>query len=170
MRGLVIYHSGFGNTKLVAEALARGMQEGGIETDCMEIQNVVLNDLSRYDFLAIGSPTHMLGPSKEMKAFLEDLRTIDLKGKNTFCFETRNESRMNNRSYFALENSAARRIEAAAKRMKMHILRPRESALVKGREGPLYLNVEEQFEMIGREISNLLTASSMRTKRNSVSV
>ena len=156
---LVIYHSGFGNTKLVAEALAKGIRESGVETDCMSIDEVALHEIPLYEFVAIGGPTHILKPSKEMKAFLEQLRSINLKGKRVFCFDTRNESRMNSRGYFALENSAARRIEGAVKRMKMHVIRSRESALVKGREGPLYPNVEEQFLMIGKQIGNLLAAS-----------
>ncbi|MFW9921358.1 MAG: flavodoxin family protein [Candidatus Thorarchaeota archaeon] len=165
MRALVLYHSLFGNTRKVAESLADGIRSCGIETDCKGIDQVNLEGLVQFDLLAIGGPTHMLGLSKDMKAFLDGLKATDLHGKYAFCFDTRNETGMNKASYFVLENSAARRIEGMVKRMKMQIIRPRKSALVNKREGPLYPNVEEQFVMIGKEIGNLLT-----TQQKSASV
>lgn len=98
----------------------------------------------------------MIRPSKEMKEFLQKLRTIELKGLFRFCFDTRNESKMNKKSLSVLENSAARSIERVMKRMKMKIIRPRVSAIVHGREGPLESGVEESFVQIGREIGIIL--------------
>ncbi len=42
------------------------------------------------------------------------------------------------------------------KRMKMQIIKPRVSATVHGREGPLNAGVEESFIQYGGEIGNLL--------------
>ena len=158
LKALVLYHSLFGNTKTVARSLAAGVKESGIAVDCQSIQEVSITEVSNYDLIAIGSPTHMIRPSKEMKAFLKRLRSIDLKEKFGFSFDTRNESKMNKRSLLALENSAARLIEGVMKRMKMRIIRPRASAIVSGREGPLDEGVEDTFFQIGKEIGNLLVA------------
>jgi hypothetical protein len=68
-----------------------------------------------------------------------------------------------------LENSAARIIEGAMKRMKIRILLPRESAIVEGREGPLDRGVENRFAEIGRELGRLL-ASSIREREDIYSV
>jgi flavodoxin len=155
-RALVLYHSLFGNTKTVALTLAKGIQVAGIEVDCKSVNDVDLADMRTYDLIAIGSPTHMIRPSKEMKEFLDKLKSVELKGLFGFAFDTRNESRMNRKSLLVLENSAARSIEGVMKRRKMRIIKPRVSAIVQGREGPLEAGVEETILQIGREIGNLL--------------
>lgn len=155
-RALVLYHSLFGNTKMVALTLAKGMQDIGIEVDCKSINDVDLAEIRTYDLIAIGSPTHMIRPSKEMKEFLDKLKSTELRGQFGFAFDTRNESRMNRKSLSVLENSAARSIEGVMKRRKMKIIKPRVSAIVHGREGPLETGVEETILQIGREIGNLL--------------
>ncbi|MHA1958420.1 MAG: flavodoxin family protein, partial [Candidatus Thorarchaeota archaeon] len=111
-KALIVYDSLFGNTKTVAEHLAMGIEESGIEVDCMHIDDIKINQMSDYDFLAIGGPTHMINVSKPMRAFLDRLSTIDLRGKFGFSFDTRVVSRMNSRRWFILENSAAKRIES----------------------------------------------------------
>jgi flavodoxin len=153
MKGIVVYDSNFGNTEKVALALARGLKEKGAEVDCFRIDDVDVERLVEYDFIAVGGPTHIIRTSKLMKGFLEKLRTIDLKELKGFSFDTRNESRMNSRSWLLLENSAARVIENVLKRRKVDIVRPRSSALVDGREGPLHEGMEEMFRQIGSEIA-----------------
>ena len=54
MRALVLYHSLYGNTRRVAESLARGMRFAGLSVDCLSIREVVIGDIPRYDLLAIG--------------------------------------------------------------------------------------------------------------------
>ena len=160
-RALVLYHSLFGNTKDIAFSLARGIEEAGIETDCLSIDEVSIKDIPNYDFLAIGGPTHMIGLSKAMKDFLKKLKSISLQGMKGFSFDTRNPSRMNKKRWIILENSAARRIEGKMKRMNMKIVKSRQSAIVYGREGPLENNVEAAFIAIGKEIGNILASQTM---------
>lgn len=156
IRGMVIYDSVFGNTERVARALAEGLKRGGVDVDCRNIDQVDAGDLGSLDFIAVGGPTHMIRPSKQMKEFLERLEAVDLNGKKGFAFDTRNESRMNGRQWLVLENSAARVIEGVLKRKKVKILRPRHSAIVEGREGPLNDGAEEEFTEIGAEIASEL--------------
>jgi hypothetical protein len=111
-KGIVIFDSNYGNTEKVAKALATGIKQGGVETDCVSINGA------------------------------------DVK-KLIFCFDTRNPSRFN---AFDM-NSAAKRIEKKMKKMNVKIIRPRESALVEGREGPLHDGVLERFRRIGTEIA-----------------
>ncbi|MFW9793929.1 MAG: flavodoxin domain-containing protein, partial [Candidatus Thorarchaeota archaeon] len=110
-KAIVLYHSLFGNTKSIAMNLAKGIEEAGVVTSCQSIENFNINEIIDFDFVAIGSPTHILKTSKQMKTFLQEMRAFNLKGKFGFSFDTRNESRMNKRGLFALENSAARVIE-----------------------------------------------------------
>jgi flavodoxin len=145
IRALILYHSLFGNTKEVALSLAKGIEETGVETECLGIDEVRIDQIPNYDFLAIGGPTHMIGLSKDMKIFLKKLKSINLKGIKGFSFDTRNPSRLNKKRWLVLENSAARKIEGKMKGMKIVIIKPRKSAIVYGREGPLESNVEFSF-------------------------
>jgi flavodoxin len=156
MRAMVIYDSNFGNTERIARALAQGLERGGVNVNCLKIDQVDTGDLRGYDFIAIGGPTHMIRPSKPMKEFLDGLGDVDLKGLKGFAFDTRNESRMNGKQWLVLENSAARVIEGVLRRMKVEIVRPRHSAIVEGREGPLNNGTEDEFMEIGAEIASKL--------------
>ncbi len=68
-KGIVIYYSRSGNTKQMAEIIAKSMNEAGLKTDCKSIEKVKAEDLFGYDAIAIGSPTyygHMAGPIKDL--------------------------------------------------------------------------------------------------------
>jgi len=155
-KGIVAYDSNFGNTERIARALARGLEEKGAEVDCLRIDEVDVEMLAGYDFIAVGGPTQILKTSKPMKTFLEKLRTVDLRGLKGFSFDTRNESRMNGRRWLLLENSAARVIEGVLKSRGVDTVKPRHSAIVEGREGPLYDGMEELFTQMGAEIAGTL--------------
>jgi len=156
-RALILYHSLFGNTKTVAVSLAKGMEASGIEVDCLSIDEVDITNIPGYDLLAIGGPTHMIGISKPMKDFLKRLKSMNLRGKLGFCFDTRNHSRLNKKRWLFLENSAARRIEEQMKRMKINMIKARQSAIVEnGREGPLAFGVDKTFTEIGKELGSLI--------------
>jgi flavorubredoxin len=148
-KGIVIYDSNYGNTDKVARALATGIEQGGVETDCVNINEADVEKLKEYNLLVIGGPTHIASMSKPMKEFLEKIKVTDMTGAKGFCFDTRNPSRFN---AFDL-NSAAKRIEKKMRKMKVKMIRPRESALVEGREGPLHKGVVARFTRIGAEIA-----------------
>ncbi|MDH5267259.1 MAG: flavodoxin domain-containing protein [Candidatus Bathyarchaeota archaeon] len=148
-KAIVIYHTKFGNTESIAKALAEGMEEQGVKVDCVKIDEVDVDKLVEYDFLAVGGPTHNLGMSKPMKGFLEELKIVDISDKKGFCFDTRVQSRFNR---FDL-NSAAKRIE---KKMKVKMIKPRKSAIVEGREGPLEKGTQKTFRKLGKEIAELI--------------
>jgi flavodoxin len=155
-KGIVVYDSNFGNTEKIARALALGLEEKSAKIDCLKVDQVDVEKLTEYDFRAIGGPTHIISASKPMKEFLERLKTVDLRELKGFSFDTRNESRMNSRRWLMFENSAARVIESALRKEKMDIVRPRRSAIVEGREGPLHEGMEEAFRRIGVEIAESL--------------
>ncbi|MFW9993949.1 MAG: flavodoxin family protein [Candidatus Odinarchaeota archaeon] len=159
VRALVLYHTLHGNTGRLAEGLADGLRTQRIETDCLGIHEINVDKIRGYDFLAIGGPTHNLGLSKDMKAFLQKLQSLELKGMSVFSFDTRTDLPMNNSRLRFLENSAAKRIEATMRRLKMKVIRPRESGLVGGTRGPLESSAEDAFIQIGKDIGALLTCT-----------
>ena len=158
IRALVLYHSLYGNTKSVAVSLAKGLEESGVVVTVSSINDINVEEIPEYDLIVIGSPTHKLRPSKEMQEFLERLKTIDLKGLYGFSFDTRIESRMNRKGLSLLENSAARSLERFMKHRGMRIIKPRASAIVEGREGPLEAGAGLDFVQTGREIGESLAA------------
>ncbi len=123
-RALIVFASRFGNTRRVAEALARGLQRvPGVVADCRSTRDVALEELGRYEFLAIGGPTEIMSASKEMKEFLARLSPAGLRGKTGFAFDTRLAGR--------LSGSAGRYIEKHLERLGVDIVRPHESAIVR---------------------------------------
>jgi NAD(P)H dehydrogenase (quinone) len=68
-KGLVIYHSRSGNTKQMAEVIAKAMNDAQLPTQCKIVQDVTLDELEEADAIVIGTPTyygHMAAPIKQM--------------------------------------------------------------------------------------------------------
>ena len=68
-KGIVVYYSRSGNTKEMAEIIAKAMNEADLPTECKSVDKVNADDLMGYDAIVVGSPTYygnMAGPIKEM--------------------------------------------------------------------------------------------------------
>ena len=71
-KGIVIYYSRSGNTKQMAEMIAKAMNEGGLVSDCKELAKVTIDGLLKYDAIVMGSPTYYGGMAAEMKKLIDD--------------------------------------------------------------------------------------------------
>jgi flavorubredoxin len=148
--GIVIFDSKFGNTEKIARSLTGGLRMAGMDTVCVNTNDIRPESLKDYDFIAIGAPTQMFTASKPMKDFLLKLAGVQgLKGKCGFAFDTKFASR--------LSGSASKYIEKTLKELGMEIVRPRQSAIVDKTEGPLEGGEVESFERIGFDIGTSLT-------------
>lgn len=70
----IIYHSGFGHTRVQAEAVARGAaSEPGTDVALISVDDYESHwdELDAADAIVLGSPTYMAGPSAPFKAFLD---------------------------------------------------------------------------------------------------
>jgi Flavodoxin domain len=56
MRALVVYESMFGNTRAVAEAIAKGLESAGVTTAVAPASTAP--DPAGYDLVLVGAPTH----------------------------------------------------------------------------------------------------------------
>jgi NAD(P)H dehydrogenase (quinone) len=68
-KGIVVYYSKSGNTKQMAELVAKAMNDEGLATECKSVDKVEAKDLLDYDAIVLGSPTYygqMAGPLKEL--------------------------------------------------------------------------------------------------------
>jgi flavodoxin len=148
-KALVVYYSMYGNTEKVARALAKGLEEGGVEVDVVKVDAVKFDELGGVDLLVVGSPVHAWSASKPVKEFLERLKSVEgLSGKKGFAFDTKMKSR--------LTGSAGGKIEMKLKDLGLTITKPSVSAIVKGREGPLEEDAEETFKQIGAELAKIM--------------
>jgi len=57
-KGLVVYFSKSGNTKKMAEIIAKSMNDSGLATECKSVEKTVVADLLAADAIVIGSPTY----------------------------------------------------------------------------------------------------------------
>ena len=68
-KAIVVYYSRSGNTKQMAEIIAKSMNESDLPTECKSVEQVKPEDLLAYDAIVVGSPTyygHMAGPVKQL--------------------------------------------------------------------------------------------------------
>jgi flavodoxin len=86
MKTLVIYDSLYGNTKVIAQAIADAIP-GAV--DMIHVEAVTTPAISAADLLIVGGPTHGGGPSDVMKAMLADLDDAALAAKPVAAFDTR---------------------------------------------------------------------------------
>jgi NAD(P)H dehydrogenase (quinone) len=73
----IVFHSGFGHTKVVADSLAQGVTDGGATPVLLQIENAsqdfadMLQAAGEADAIVFGSPTYMGDVSAALKAFFE---------------------------------------------------------------------------------------------------
>ena len=83
-RMLVIYHSQqFGNTKVLAEALAEGARQVGAEVGLINTneQRVTLDKFLAADAVGLGTPDYFSYLAGTIKTFIDDLYLWDQAGK-----------------------------------------------------------------------------------------
>jgi multimeric flavodoxin WrbA len=81
---LVIYHSQqFGNTKIVAEALADGVREAGADVKLINTNEhrVTMKEFMSADAVALGTPDYFSYPAGTIKTFFDDMYLWDQSGK-----------------------------------------------------------------------------------------
>jgi flavorubredoxin len=159
MKAIVLFDTLYGNTEKIANSLAKGLQEAGVETEYVNIKGIDVGRLSSYDLLVIGAPTQYISASKPTKNFLERLNTVNLKGKYGFAFDTKLD--------YPLSGSGAKFIEKKLKGLGLEIIRPRSSAIVvvgqkkkdhdkKIEDVMLKEGMDKLFEKVGKELGVLL--------------
>lgn len=84
MKSLVIFDSNFGNTKAIAEAIAKSLK-----TTAKSVSDTKPGDLTDLDLIVVGSPINGWRPSEKMGAFLSGLEPGQLDGKLVAAFDTR---------------------------------------------------------------------------------
>lgn len=126
MKSLVVYDSVHGNTKIIAETVAK---ELGSEARVVSVSDFKPEDLKGVKLLVVGSPILGWRPSGKTSAFLSKLASGSLKGVKAAAFDTR--------MTLFFHGDAAGKIAAELARAGAVINSDAMGFKVKGREGPL---------------------------------
>jgi len=125
----VVYESKYGNTKMVAESIAEGIQEGGVgDVLVLHIGNAKLSDLATYDALVIGGPNHVGGATRTVKKLISSLG--ESSGKLVAVFDTymgKDVEKAVNKMLKQLKEKAP----------EIEVITPGLSVLVTGMKGPI---------------------------------
>jgi multimeric flavodoxin WrbA len=78
MKIAIVYHSGFGHTRVVAERISKSIEEEGLSALLYDVTTppVDLAELSEADTIVFGSPTYFGNVSADFKKFMESTANI----------------------------------------------------------------------------------------------
>ncbi len=80
---VIVYHSGFGHTKVLAEAVEKGATGENVHVQLLSVEEVEnhWDDLDRADAIVFGSPTYMGSVSGPFKQFMDSTSTRWMEGR-----------------------------------------------------------------------------------------
>jgi menaquinone-dependent protoporphyrinogen IX oxidase len=159
MKAAIVYDTHYGNTKIVAEAIAAELRAQGHQA---ELTNLREKDApsSRGDVLFLGAPVR-LGATKGARSFLEKLDTGVWGGKPVAIFTTilalsddTDEKRKEGREKY--DKGAGRKLADLAKSQGMSPIEDLLWVDVKGMKGPLVETGPEESRMFARRVLALV--------------
>ncbi len=88
-RAVIIYESLYGNTRRVADAIARGIQTAGdITCKVVKTSELHTDDICNYDAILFGCPNHNQAPALNMIRFLERASIVHVRNRIGGVFDT----------------------------------------------------------------------------------
>jgi flavodoxin len=133
MNALVVYHSQFGNTQQVAEAIAEVFQGAGAAR-ALSADRLAAAELQDVDLMVMGTPTHKMNLPQALRPVFEELPRRILRGVTIAAFDT--SYRM---SALLARFTAAKRVDRKLRKLGGKRLVPPETFHVEdNHEGPLY--------------------------------
>ena len=69
---LILYYSGSGNTKRMAEAIGEAMRSGGMNVTVKDVEKFDVSLLPNYDSILVGSPTYFSNMAWQVKKMIDE--------------------------------------------------------------------------------------------------
>ena len=146
MNALIVYFSKFGNTKLVAAAIASPLEAEG-SARLISADRLTPSDLTGVDLVVMGSPTHRMNLPDDLRPLFKTLPRRLLRDKRVAAFDTSYKM-----SRWLARFTAARKLDRKLRKLGgMRAVAP-ETFHVVEREGPLYDGELERAERWGQSI------------------
>jgi flavodoxin len=132
MNALVVYFSKFGNTQMVAEAIAQALESAG-SVRVLSLDQLTASDMKDADLIVMGSPTHRMNLPEAVRPVFERLPKRILRSTPVAVFDTSYKM-----SWWLTHFTAAKRLARKLRKLGSRRIVPPETFHVVGREGPLY--------------------------------
>lgn len=88
-KAIIIYESKYGNTRRVAEAIAKGMGAvSGTEAVLCELKETDRKGLKDFDVIVVGSPNHIGTATRSIRKFIGEMGKLGLTEKVVAVFDT----------------------------------------------------------------------------------
>lgn len=149
---IIIYESVYGNTKQIAEAISKGINEHAeLESIVKKTGEIHTDDLCNYDAILFGCPNHNQEPALNLLKFIDRASIVHLEGKIGAVFDTYTGGN---------KNVAAKKLETKVREKMLGIeLIGRLSSKVTGRKGPLADDEEQKALEFGIQFGRKLDES-----------
>ena len=131
MKALVVFHSQYGNTRLVAEGIGSVLQAAA-SVRILGIERLAVTDLSGLDLLVMGTPTHKMNLPQVVRRMLAGLPRGILRGTRVAAFDTSYKM-----SDLLARFTAAKRLGQKLRKLGGRGIVSPETFHVAAREGPL---------------------------------
>ena len=132
MNAVVVYFSKFGNTRKIAETIARTLgSEGSVRVICSD--QLTSSDLNEVDLVVMGSPTHRMNVPEAVRSVFETLPRRILHNTPVAAFDTSYKM-----SRWLAPFTAAGKLDKKLRKLGGKRVISPETYHVVEREGPLY--------------------------------
>lgn len=158
MKGIVIYDTYYGNTKVVADAIVEQVKAEGHEAELHSVREID-SPPSQGDFLVVGSPIRLGKVTKRARKFVERLNVEVWKNKSIVTFVTMlpppgpEASEKKKQSYEQWDIRAAQQLRDLARAQGLGVADAVLMVHVKGIKGPL---VEDGVEKTKQFVHNFI--------------
>jgi flavodoxin len=159
MKGLVVYHTKFGNCRKIAENIARGLEEAGLEVELLSSD--VRKVSSDFDFIAVGSGTRMGRMTGGISRFIKrEVRRDAWSGKVFLAFGTGGRPDGEGERMHEWSARGAQRIYEALEARGLKPIADAAKFYVEDIKGPLEEGEEKRALQLGLDTGKLLLQST----------
>lgn len=148
MKGMVVFDSSHGNTKVIASTIGKTLRDAGMEVDTIYVKRVKNLSPGDCDFLVLGSPTKFGTMSFAFRRLLGKIKEKDWANKPFVAFDTENPENIERK-----EGSAAEKIAEKLEEKQMIQLLPVLKSVVLGMKGPLYEGEIERAQQYAKTLA-----------------